>query len=127
MPNYDWTCSVCGSPNQAGSDICTACNSPAEISGLEVESLQFGVSNVSDYLRTKVRTYIRAYIRDPCAKDMFKVTILFGLMFGLAGLSIWLEIAVIFGVDIWGQSKNSLVIFCARLRTSFLRGYTPSC
>lgn len=91
MPNYDWTCSICSSPNQAGSDICTACNSPAEISGLEVESLQSGVSSVSEYLCARFRTYIK----NPYAKDMFKTTILFGLMFGLAGLSIWLEITVL--------------------------------
>ncbi len=73
MPGYDWTCSACGSGNEAMSETCTSCNLPANLSRLEIEVRRSGASSYKEYLYSK----FRGIGRDPYSRDIAKSVALF--------------------------------------------------
>src|SRR5476649_1992295 len=40
MPQYAWTCRVCGGGNDPGIESCTTCNSPAQLSAIDIDRLR---------------------------------------------------------------------------------------
>jgi len=40
MPNYAWTCQVCSGGNDPGIEICPTCNSPAQLSAVDINRLR---------------------------------------------------------------------------------------
>jgi hypothetical protein len=87
MPDYDWECSVCGKSNSSSETICPGCNSPPNLTGLEIEARRSGAPNVKAYLLSQYRKKAQ----DPYVMDMVKCFVMFFLVFGLLRLSIWLE------------------------------------
>lgn len=56
MPSYDWTCSVCDTPNKSGTSSCSKCRSPSVLSAAEVKMLrrQYEETGAVDFKEIRV-------------------------------------------------------------------------
>ena len=90
MPKYDWKCSSCGAANEAGIETCALCESPAVISGWELDAHREGASSVREY----VFVLVRRAAKNPYNLDFAKTLALFALSVGGLRLGAYLEIKV---------------------------------
>lgn len=115
MPNYEWTCAVCDANVEAGSDICSNCNSGATLSASEIKQRKAEFYNLPLPAKKEKRFLLTKFVF-----IIFAVLTVISLVTGRSpGLGYPLQISLLISLYGYAFRKSIIGLWFAKVQFAF--------